>query len=107
MLAGGTGITPMYQVLCAILRNIRDKTEIILLYANRSENDILLKTELDMLALGHSNRISVHYILSQPVDKEAWLLNKDSRYPCTRSIGRLDNELVASKCPKGGENTGK
>jgi cytochrome-b5 reductase len=66
MLCGGTGITPIYQVLCAILRDAKDTTEMSLLFANRTEADILLKDELDMLARGHPNRLKVHYILSQP-----------------------------------------
>lgn len=34
MIAGGTGITPMYQVIKAILKNKDDKTQMQLLYAN-------------------------------------------------------------------------
>ena len=46
MLAGGTGITPMYQVLEAILKNPDDKTECSLIYANQTEDDILLRDEV-------------------------------------------------------------
>lgn len=35
MLAGGTGITPMYQLVQAILRDPRDATRCSLLFANR------------------------------------------------------------------------
>ncbi len=38
MVAGGTGITPMYQVLTKILANPRDKTEVRLLFANETES---------------------------------------------------------------------
>lgn len=37
MIAGGTGITPMYQVIKAILKDPEDQTEIRLLYANQTE----------------------------------------------------------------------
>lgn len=46
MLAGGTGITPMYQVLKAILTNPDDKTECSLIYANQTEEDILLRGQV-------------------------------------------------------------
>lgn len=47
MIAGGTGLTPMYQVIKAILKNKEDNVQIKLLYANQSEDDILLWDELD------------------------------------------------------------
>ncbi|URE21769.1 hypothetical protein MUK42_05559 [Musa troglodytarum] len=47
MIAGGTGITPVYQVIQAVLRDPEDRTEMHLVYANRSEDDILLRDELD------------------------------------------------------------
>jgi cytochrome-b5 reductase len=43
MCCGGTGITPIYQLLMAICENSNDTTEVFLLYANRSEEDILLR----------------------------------------------------------------
>merc|ERR1712241_1452083 len=61
MLAGGTGITPMYQVMQFIHRNresdktqislifateSRDKTQISLIFANKTEKDILMEKEL-------------------------------------------------------------
>lgn len=46
MLAGGTGITPMYQVLKAILADPDDHTECSLIYANQTEDDILLRHEV-------------------------------------------------------------
>ena len=49
MLAGGTGVTPMYQVANAILKNPADKTKITLLFANVSADDILIEEELTNL----------------------------------------------------------
>ncbi|KAF2288141.1 hypothetical protein GH714_004632 [Hevea brasiliensis] len=43
MLAGGSGITPMFQVARAILENPKDKTKVHLIYANVTYEDILLK----------------------------------------------------------------
>lgn len=49
MIAGGTGITPLYQLIRAICEDERDTTEISLIYANQSEEDILLRHELERL----------------------------------------------------------
>ena len=50
MIAGGTGITPMYQVIKAVLKQADDDTQLALLYANQSPDDILLFEELQSLA---------------------------------------------------------
>ena len=47
MVAGGSGITPMIQVIDHLLDDPRDNTEIRLLFANVSEDDILLRNKLD------------------------------------------------------------
>jgi NAD(P)H-flavin reductase len=46
MVAGGTGITPCYQVLQAAL-NGNDGTTLSLIFGNRTVEDILLRDELD------------------------------------------------------------
>ena len=49
MVAGGTGITPMLQVIRAILKDPSDRTELWLIFANQAEEDILLRKELEGL----------------------------------------------------------
>eukprot|EP00898_Chlorokybus_atmophyticus_P001750 jgi/Chlat1/2576/Chrsp175S02442 len=70
MIAGGTGITPMYQVMQAILDDPLDKTQISLIFANVSENDILLKDELDAVAAAHPSQVKIFYTLDKPT--EGW-----------------------------------
>lgn len=65
MIAGGSGITPMYQVANAILKNRHDTTHVSLVYANVTEQDILLREELDAWARMYPN-FSVHYVLNTP-----------------------------------------
>lgn len=65
MIAGGTGITPMLQIIRAILKNPRDKTQVSLIYANVTFDDILLREELDHLAEGHPDRFTVYYVLNE------------------------------------------
>ncbi|EYC13300.1 hypothetical protein Y032_0044g902, partial [Ancylostoma ceylanicum] len=66
MIAGGTGITPMLQIISAILKSDDDNTHISLLFANQSEEDILCRKELDELALKHSDRFKVWYTVDRP-----------------------------------------
>lgn len=70
MIAGGTGITPMYQLIRAICEDESDKTKISLLYANNTEADILLRQELDGFVKAFPEKLSVQYVLSQP--DETW-----------------------------------
>lgn len=68
MIAGGTGITPMLQVIKAILRDNKDETTMSLLYANKSEDDILCRGELEALVKAHPGRLTIHYTLDTPPD---------------------------------------
>jgi cytochrome-b5 reductase len=44
MIAGGTGITPMYQILKSALSDPKDQTKLALIYANVEEDDIRKRT---------------------------------------------------------------
>lgn len=50
MIAGGSGITPMLAVLGEIFTTSFDTTEVKLIYANETENDVLLNEELEEYA---------------------------------------------------------
>jgi len=56
MMAGGTGITPMLQVLASMLKDSSDPTEISLLYANQTQDDILVHDMLESLAARYPTR---------------------------------------------------
>ena len=73
MIAGGTGITPMLQVVRAIIRGRpsnggNDNTEVDLIFANVNKEDILLKEDLDALAETDKG-FRVHYVLNNPPEK--------------------------------------
>jgi len=65
MLAGGSGITPMLQVIDAIVNNPEDKTKVTLLFANQTEEDILLRETLEGITAKHKN-ITVRYSVDKP-----------------------------------------
>jgi cytochrome-b5 reductase len=61
MIAGGTGIAPMYQALVPILEH--STQEVRLLYGNKTPDDIMLRTELDALAAKYPSRFEVYYVI--------------------------------------------
>lgn len=65
LIGGGTGITPLYQLLHEITKNPADKTKVDLYYGNLTESDILLKQELDTIASKHKDQVTVHYFLDK------------------------------------------
>jgi cytochrome-b5 reductase len=70
MIAGGTGITPMLQIIRAVIRGrpTGDKTQIDLIFANVNPEDILLKEDLDELAK-EDKGFRVYYVLNNPPEK--------------------------------------
>lgn len=71
MIAGGTGITPMLQIIRAIIRgrSTGDTTQVDLIFANVSSRDIILKDDLDALAEAEDG-IRIYYVLNQA--PEGW-----------------------------------
>ncbi|KAK3694777.1 hypothetical protein B0T22DRAFT_81413 [Podospora appendiculata] len=66
LIAGGTGITPMFQLCRAIFNNPEDKTKVTLVVGNVSEEDILLKNELAHLENTYPQRFRAFYVLDNP-----------------------------------------
>ncbi|KAK5658731.1 hypothetical protein OQA88_1540 [Cercophora sp. LCS_1] len=66
LVAGGTGITPMYQLIRAIFNNPDDKTKVTLVFGNVTEEDILLKKELAKLENTYPQRFRAFYVLDNP-----------------------------------------
>lgn len=67
-----------------------DATRLSLIYANVSESDILLKTELDQLAKEHPLRFSVYYVLNTP--PEGW----------TGGVGFVTKDMIEQHLPQPG-----
>lgn len=84
MIAGGTGITPMLQILDAIFRDPNDTTCVKMIYANQTEDDILVRPELEAIAKQHPDRFQLHYTLDNP-PKKGW----------TYSTGFVSKEMIA------------
>ncbi|XP_053798085.1 NADH-cytochrome b5 reductase 3-like isoform X1 [Vidua chalybeata] len=65
MIAGGTGITPMLQIIRAIIKDKDDPTTCQLLFANQTEKDILLRSELDEIQAQNPGRFKCWYTLDR------------------------------------------
>lgn len=63
--AGGTGITPIYQILQHMMTLPSGKTKITLIYANESYEDILLKNELERWVKQSPDRLELVYLLKK------------------------------------------
>ncbi|EDO16134.1 hypothetical protein Kpol_1070p17 [Vanderwaltozyma polyspora DSM 70294] len=70
MIAGGSGLTPMYQIIKSIAENPKDKTKVTFIYGNVEEIDILLRDDLDKFAASKPGQITIHYLLDKP--SENW-----------------------------------
>lgn len=92
MIAGGTGITPVYQIMQAILKDPEDDTEMYVVYANRTEDDILLRDELDEWAQDFPERVKVWYVVEKSV-REGWKYD----------IGFVTEAILREHVPLGGD----
>ncbi|KAF9131896.1 NADH-cytochrome b5 reductase [Mortierella sp. 14UC] len=68
LIAGGSGITPMIQIISGLLKDKADKTKINLIFANVTPEDIILKDELDAYAKAYPDRFKVTYVIDKAVD---------------------------------------
>lgn len=91
MVAGGTGITPIYQVLKAIFDDVKDKTQIHLVYGSRTEADLFLKNEIDLMVSKRPNQFHVYYLVEQ-TDRDDW----------EGSIGYVTREVMEAHLPPPG-----
>lgn len=92
MIAGGTGITPMWQVIQAIAKDPQDKTNVTLVYTNKTDSDILLREQFDQLAAKDS-RFKIVY----GVDKASSKLGQDS------FKGYVTPEIISKHMPAPGK----
>lgn len=69
LIAGGTGITPMWQLARYVFSQPEDNTKVTLVFGNVSEEDILLKREFEELENKYPQRFRAFYVLDNPPEK--------------------------------------
>ncbi|KAJ7892818.1 hypothetical protein B0H14DRAFT_3105104 [Mycena olivaceomarginata] len=87
MICGGSGVTPIYQVFRAVMRDRQDPTTCIVLNCNRTEEDILGRESIDALVSEGRGRGKVIYTLTK--GSERW----------NGLRGRINGQLVNEHCP--------
>ena len=68
MISGGSGITPIFQVLRTIMRDRSDEVKCTVLDGNRLLEDILCKVDLDGFAEDNSEKCKLLYTLTKAPD---------------------------------------
>jgi cytochrome-b5 reductase len=56
----------MYQLIKKIVDDPLDTTKLALYYCNKTEQDILMRRELDILATAHPDKLKVYYAIDNP-----------------------------------------
>jgi cytochrome-b5 reductase len=87
LIGGGSGITPLYQLLNHALNDTANRTRFTLLFANVTEADILLREELAALERAHPNTFRIVHTLDNP--SAGW----------SGASGHVSRELIKAHIP--------
>ncbi|XP_078500236.1 NADH-cytochrome b5 reductase 1 isoform X1 [Lissotriton helveticus] len=87
MIAGGTGLTPMLQLIRAILKDPSDTTHCSLLFANQNDSDILLRDDLEELQARYPERFKLWFTVDTA--PEGW----------EYSTGFVDAKMIKDHLP--------
>ncbi|APA05753.1 hypothetical protein SS1G_01885 [Sclerotinia sclerotiorum 1980 UF-70] len=92
MICGGSGVTPIFSVLRAILNegDEVDEPKCVVLDGNRKEEDILCREELDTLVKGREEKCRLVYALSQPTEEWTGLRGRLGRDMLEKKVGRFE-----------------
>lgn len=93
MIAGGTGLTPMYQLIKEVLKNPKDSSKLWLLLANQSEDDILLRNELEALQKENPDRFSLWFTVDR--SSPGWKYD----------VGFVNAEMIQARLPSPASDT--
>ena len=105
MISGGSGITPIYQVLRAVMHDGKDPTRCILLDGNRLVEDILCKEDLDAFEKNEESRCKIIHTLTKPPNDWKGLRGRIAK-PLLQEHARWFPESMALICgPEAMEKT--
>jgi cytochrome-b5 reductase len=87
LIAGGAGITPLYQLIQGVLDNPEDRTKMTLVFGVNTERDLLMREEFENYEKKFPGRFKIVYTVSEPND------NSNFRK------GRVTKELLKEVLP--------
>ena len=88
VLSGGIGITHIRSI-CKFVVDTGLPTDIVLLYSNRAEDDILFRRDFDEMQGKDKNFRAVYTLTSPYIDKESW----------KGKIGYINKEMIQGEMP--------
>mmetsp|Transcript_26217 Transcript_26217/g.26108 ORF Transcript_26217/g.26108 Transcript_26217/m.26108 type:complete len:165 (+) Transcript_26217:595-1089(+) len=94
MVAGGSGITPIFQIIQAVVHN-KDKIKCHLLFGNKSEKDILIREELEQLQEDYPANFKLTYIIDAAENPDTW----------KGETGYITQEILEEYMPKASDNS--
>ncbi|CAI5744775.1 unnamed protein product [Peronospora destructor] len=94
MVAAGTGIAPMMQLIRAVVENSKDTATITLVDCNHSLAHIIARTQLEPLANMFLERIKIHHVLHKATEDDSRDLGS------FRTGMRLDKAMLTELLPK-------
>lgn len=97
MLAGGSGITPMYQIIMDVTANPSDNTKLVVLLANSTPDDVLMHDELVALGKKYPEQLKIKFTVSRPTSA----YQPDSSH----LTGRISDKMLADVFPKKDDKT--
>lgn len=92
MVCAGSGITPIFQVLRAAMKNKKDSTTCLVIDGNRVEEDILCREELEAMAEGNPDRCKIMFTLSRPLASWNGLKGRMDKPLFEREVGGPPDE---------------
>jgi len=102
LVAGGTGIAPLFQLATALLDDPSGyTTDVHLLFVNRKEEDILLRDRLDEMVVAREGRFRVTYSLTSLEEEEEEEAANDSTGAVTTKLekGRGSVSMIQKSLP--------
>lgn len=82
-LSGGIGITPIRSI-CKFATDKRLSTDIVLIYGNNKEEDIIFRQDFDKMSSVNKNMRVVYTLTSPEIDKQKW----------TGRTGYIDEKMI-------------
>ena len=76
-IAAGSGITPVLSMITSVLET-EPKSHFVLVYGNKTVDDVMFKSEIDSLAIQYLNNFTVQYIYSQYEEEDTLFGRIDS-----------------------------
>lgn len=89
MIAGGSGITPIYSMIGTILK-FEPNSKITLLYANKTSNSVIFKEKLEKWATDFPTQFEIQYFFSQEENKQ----ERISRLALEKLLNQYDRQRL-------------